>query len=150
MPATLAVGHPLPDAILSNQEGKPVSLIEAHKGRWLVLFFYPKDESAVCTKEACAFRDAYQDFQDAGAEVIGISSDSIESHLRFSRKHRLPFPLLSDPGGKLRQAWGVPKTLGFIDGRVTYVVDPQGIIRLVFSDMFNANRHMKEALGLLK
>ena len=150
MPAKLAVGDPLPPAILNDQHGKPVALDEARAERWLVLFFYPKDGSAVCTKEACAFRDAYQDFQDAGAEVIGISSDSVDSHQRFAQTHRLPFPLLSDPGGQLRNAWGVPKTLGFIDGRVTYLVDPQGIIRLAFSDMLNADRHMKEALALLK
>ena len=81
-----------------------------------MLFFYPKDGTAVCTKEACSFRDAYEDFVQAGAVVIGVSSDSAESHQAFASGHRLPFVLLADADGSLRKAFGVPKTLGIMPG----------------------------------
>jgi peroxiredoxin Q/BCP len=127
-----------------------VSLADLRRNRAVVLFFYPKDETAICTKEACAFRDAYEDFVDAGAAVIGVSSDSAESHRRFAHGHRLPFLLLADVDGSLREAFGVPKTLGMLPGRVTYVIDKEGVVRHVFSSQFSADQHVSEALAVVR
>jgi peroxiredoxin Q/BCP len=115
-----------------------------------VLYFYPADNTAGCTAEACSFRDSYEDFTDAGAVVIGVSGDSLESHDKFATKHRLPFTLVSDRDGALRKAFGVKKSLGFIDGRVTYVIDPEGIVRKVFSSQVLATKHVGEALAAIR
>ena len=112
-----------------------------------MIYFYPKDETTGCTKQACAFRDHYQDFLDAGAEVIGISSDSEESHGSFVDHYGLPFILLSDKGGELRNKFGVPASLlGLIPGRVTYIVDKQGIIKYIFNSQIRIEKHITEAL----
>ena len=116
----------------------------------VVLYFYPKDNSPGCTKEACAFRDSYEAFKDAGAEVIGVSSDSEESHGLFSLKLGLPFLLLSDEGGKIRELYGVPSSLGLIPGRVTFVIDKNGVVRHVFSSQLNAEKHIEESLRIIK
>jgi thioredoxin-dependent peroxiredoxin len=116
----------------------------------VVFYFYPKDESAVCTREACSFRDAYEDFVQAGAVVIGVSSDSPESHRTFAGRHRLPFILLADRDGSLREAYGVPSTLGILPGRVTYVIDKAGVVRHVFSSQLSADRHVAEALSMVR
>lgn len=147
---SLQIGDALPDLTLSDQEGQPVRLHDLKAGGWLVLFFYPKDETRLCTQEVCGFRDAYQDFRDAGAEVVGISSDDAGSHRRFAAKHQVPFRLLSDPQGQARQAFGVPRLLGIIQGRTTYVIDARGIIRLVFTAHLNAENHIRQALALLR
>jgi peroxiredoxin Q/BCP len=102
---TLEIGDRAPDFSLPSQDGKTVSLADFRGKNTVVLFFYPKDESPICTKEACSFRDAYEDFVKAGAAVIGISSDSAESHQRFAEHHRLPFLLLADTDGSLRKAF---------------------------------------------
>ena len=115
----------------------------------IVLFFYPKDDTPGCTKEACAFRDEFEGFRKLGAEVIGISSDSVESHRSFAEKHNLPFVLLSDEGGKVRRLYGVPYSLGLFPGRVTYVIDTEGVIRHVFSSQLGATNHVKEAFEAL-
>jgi len=115
-----------------------------------VLYFYPKDNTPACTAEACSFRDAYTAFTDAGAQVIGVSSDSADSHTAFAQRHALPFPLASDPGGGLRKAFGVPKTLGLLPGRVTYVIDRGGVVRSVFNSMFAPQKHVDAALGVIK
>jgi peroxiredoxin Q/BCP len=116
----------------------------------VVLYFYPKDDTPGCTKEACTFRDQYQDFQDAGAAVLGVSSDSSESHRKFAAKHRLPFTLLADRGGQVRKRYGVPATLGLLPGRVTFVIDAAGVVRHVFNSQLDATRHVGEALGVLQ
>src|SRR5690606_39455723 len=108
------------------------------------------DDTPGCTREACAFRDDYEAFQEAGAEVLGISSDTSESHRRFAAKHRLPFRLLADPGGKVRAAFGVPRTAGLLPGRVTYVIDREGVIRHAFNSQLAATRHVDEALAVLR
>src|SRR5437763_2026853 len=100
-------GKPAPDFELLTDEGERVKLSD-FRGKPVVLYFYPKDDTPGCTKESCTFRDQYQDFQDAGAEVIGVSSDSAESHEKFATKYRLPFILLSDRGGAVRKEYGVP------------------------------------------
>jgi peroxiredoxin Q/BCP len=116
----------------------------------VIIYFYPKDDTPGCTVEACTFRDQYQDFKELGAEVIGISSDSDQSHGRFVKKYNLPFLLLSDPDKKIRKMFGVPNDfLGLIPGRATYVVDKNGIIQFVF-DSTSAKNHIKKALDFLK
>jgi peroxiredoxin Q/BCP len=147
--AQVAVGDRAPDFTLPAANGEPVSLSE-FRGRAVVLFFYPKDNSPVCTAEACSFRDSHEVFRVAGASVIGISSDSPKSHRLFAEQNRLPFLLLSDSDGSVRERYGVPRTLGLLPGRVTYVIDADGVVRHVFSSQFQAARHVSEALGVLK
>ena len=118
--------------------------------RPVVLFFYPKDGTPDCTKEVCAFRDEHEEFGKLDAEVIGVSSDSVDSHGRFAAKHDLPFALLSDEGGKVRKMYGVPSTLGLFPGRVTFVLDKEGVVRHVFSSQLGVDKHVEEALEALR
>ena len=148
--SSVRVGDEAPDFVLPDRTGKMVRLSEFRGRKAVVLYFYPKDDTPGCTKESCAFRDSYQDFQDAGAEVIGVSSDSAESHGRFAAKHRLPFTLLADQGGQVRKRYGVPATLGLLPGRVTFVIDRAGIVRHVFNSQFQATQHVSEALEALR
>ncbi|MBN9391781.1 MAG: peroxiredoxin [Chloroflexi bacterium] len=144
------VGASAPDFTLPNSQGKPVKLSD-YKGRSaVVLYFYPKDNTPGCTAEACSFRDSYDVFKEAGAEVIGVSSDSSDSHQGFADKHALPFVLLSDQGGSVRKLYGVPTTFGLLPGRVTYVIDKDGIVRHIFNSQFGATKHVEEALRILK
>ena len=145
----LAAGAPAPDFTLEDQNGKRVSLADFKGRRNVVVYFYPKDDTPGCTKEACLFRDQFEDFSDVGAEVIGISSDSAASHRAFAAKHELPFTLLSDSDGVVREAFGVPATLGLLPGRVTYVIDKQGVIRHAFNSQLSPARHVAEALQVL-
>jgi peroxiredoxin Q/BCP len=144
------VGSIAPDFILPSQSGQMVSLKDFIGEKPLVLFFYPKDGTLGCTKEACAFRDDYEGFGNLEAEVIGISSDSVESHRSFAAKHNLPYTLLSDEERKVRKLYGVPNTLGLFPGRVTYVIDREGIVRHVFSSQLGAEKHVEEALIALR
>jgi peroxiredoxin Q/BCP len=139
-------GDAAPNVTLHLHTGETIPLADLYRDHVVVLFFYPKDGTAICTKEACAFRDSYEQFTDAGATVVGVSSDSAENHQQFAEQHRLPFLLATDPDGALRKAFGVPKTLGFLPGRTTYVTDRQGVIRAVFSAQFAAERHVQAAL----
>jgi peroxiredoxin Q/BCP len=116
----------------------------------IVLYFYPKDESKGCTRQACEFRDKYEVFTDLGAEVIGLSSDDIKSHESFAKKYNLPFILLSDNENKVRKLYGVKSTFGVIPGRVTFVIDKKGIIKSIFSSQFNFKKHIDESLETLK
>ena len=149
MPA-LAVGDAAPPFTAVLQDGSTFDSSSVIGKKAVVLFFYPKDHTPVCTKEACAFRDSYEAFAAAGAEVIGVSSDSPASHRSFVEKHRLPFPIISDPDRKLRKLFGVPNPLGVIPGRVTYVIDRQGVIRLVFSALFASHDHVEKALAAVQ
>jgi len=146
----LLSGTQAPEFTLNDQHGKAVALADFRGKKNVVVYFYPKDDTPGCTKESCAFRDHYTAFSDVGAEVLGISSDSEASHKAFAEKHRLPFSLLSDKGGKVRSAFGVPATLGLLPGRVTYVIDKQGVIRHAFNSQINATKHVDEALDVLK
>lgn len=146
----IGVGDEAPDFELLDGSGRAVRLRDFRGKQPVVLYFYPKDDTPGCTKEACTFRDQYEDFRALGAEVIGISSDSQESHARFVEKHRLPFRLLSDRGGLVRKAYGVPATFGLIPGRVTFVIDTQGIVRHVFNSQTQAAQHVHEALETLR
>lgn len=147
---SLRVGDRVPGLSLSAHDGRVISLNQVSISQTIVLFFYPADNTPICTAEACAFRDAYQDFVEGGAAVIGISGDSQTTHGAFARAQNLPYSLVSDPDGELRRAFGVPKGLGFLPGRVTYVIDRQGIVRHVFKSQFFGRRHMQEALRVVR
>ena len=144
------VGDRAPDFTLLSLTGEPVSLSSFLGKKDVVLYFYPKDNTPGCTAEACSFRDSYEVFQEAGAEVIGISSDSEKSHQQFAKQHHLPFILLSDLGGVVRKHYGVPATFGLLPGRVTYIIDKQGIVRHIFSSQFSPQMHVAEALKVLQ
>jgi peroxiredoxin Q/BCP len=146
----LTVGDRVPDFALPDQDGTIVSLRDLLTTGCLVLFFYPKDDSPGCTAEACAFRDEHETLAEAGACVAGVSADDVASHRRFAGKHRLPYRLLSDRDGELRRRFGVPKTLGLLAGRVTYVIDAHGIVRHVFNSQFRTRQHVEEALRLVR
>jgi peroxiredoxin Q/BCP len=147
--AGVEAGQRAPDFTLPDASGRPVRLAD-FAGKPVVLYFYPKDDTPGCTKEACSFRDQYEDFQEAGAVVVGVSSDSSESHRKFAAKHRLPFTLLSDRDGEVRRRYGVPATLGLLPGRVTFVIDGAGVVRHVFNSQLDATRHVTEALETLR
>ena len=140
----LGVGDCLPSFCLDDQDGDQRTP-EMVRGRWLVLFFYPKDDTPGCTIQACSFRDSSAAFQELGAEVWGISGDDAISHRRFATRHGLNFPLLVDRNNSLRRSLGVPKALGLMPGRVTYVVDGEGVIRHVFSNLLDGPAHVREA-----
>jgi thioredoxin-dependent peroxiredoxin len=146
MARSVQVGDKAPDFTLPSQAGEPVRLEDRLGERVVVLYFYPKDDTRGCTAQACAFRDSHEAFTDAGAEVIGVSSDSVSKHAAFAGKHNLPFTLLSDQGGQVRKRYGVPAVLGLLPGRVTYVIDRQGQVRHVFNSMTNIDQHVKDAL----
>ena len=143
----LTVGDRMPDFTATLQDGSAFDSTRLRGAKALVLFFYPKDNTPVCTQEACAFRDAYADFVRADVEVVGVSSDSPASHRRFAEKHRLPFPIISDADGSLRRLFGVPRALGIFPGRVTYVIDREGIVQLVYNATLAAEPHVRKALA---
>ncbi len=145
----VGVGEPAPDFRLLSNRGDYVSLHD-FLGKKLVVYFYPKDFTRGCTAEACSFRDSYEAFKDLGAEVIGISSDNQNTHNAFAKEHGLPFILLSDTDGSVRKAYGVKKSLGLFDGRVSFVIDKKGIVRHMFSSQVRATAHVAEAMNVLK
>lgn len=145
---TITAGQTVPEFSLPDQDGATVTSSQL-RGAWSVVYFYPKDDTPGCTAESCSFRDNFEAFTDAGAKVIGISSDSVESHKAFAQKHRLPFTLLADTDGAVRKQFGVTKTLGLLPGRVTYVIDPDGVVRKVFSSQFKPKKHIDEALATI-
>lgn len=129
--------------------GKVVHLKDYIGKKTLVIYFYPKDETAGCTAEACTFRDRYELFKKAEAEVIGISGDSVDSHTNFSTKYKLPFTILSDEDNSVRKSYGVKATFGLIPGRVTYIIDKKGVVRHIFVSQFNPKKHVDEALKII-
>jgi peroxiredoxin Q/BCP len=143
-------GQTAPSFTLKDASGRAVSLDALVASGPVVLFFYPRDDSPICTREACAFRDAYEDFVAAGATVVGVSSDSEGTHRRFAERQRLPFVLLSDPDGATRKAYGVRPTLGLLAGRVTFVIDGSGIVQLAFSAQLQAAGHVEQALEAVR
>ena len=143
------VGDAAPDFTLPDQRGRPVRLHELTETKNVALYFYPKDSTPGCTAEARAFRDAYGAFTAADTEVIGVSADSVKSHERFAASERLPFLLLSDRDGAVRELYGVERTLGVLPGRVTYVIGRGGVVRHVYSSQLHATRHSREALQAL-
>ena len=148
--SAISIGEQAPDFTLKSQDGQDVALKDFLGKKSVVLYFYPKDNTPTCTKEACSFRDSYKAFTDAGAEVLGVSSDDQKSHEGFAEKQHLPFKLLSDPGAAVRKLYGVPSTIGVIPGRVTFVIDQGGIVRMTFNSQTDAEKHVTEALRVLK
>ena len=145
----VAVGDKAPQFTATLQDGGTFDSASLSGRKSLVLFFYPKDNTPVCTQQACAFRDAYEQFVKADVEVIGVSSDSPASHRRFAEKHRLPFPIISDHDSALRKLFGVPRAWGIFPGRVTYVIDKEGIVRLVYNATLAAEPHVRKALDAI-
>jgi peroxiredoxin Q/BCP len=146
---SIQIGDSLPNFTAFKQDG--TNFTSQHiQNKPVVIYFYPKDNTPGCTSQACSFRDAYQDFQDLGAEVIGVSGDSVRSHQGFQQKYKLPFVLLSDENRKLRKLFGVPTALfGLIPGRVTYVFNSKGVCIYIF-DSLNAKNHIAKALLALQ
>jgi len=144
----LAIGDEIPRFVLKDQHGKEFDVADYIGEKTLVIYFYPKDESPGCTKQACAFRDSFADYTDAGAMVIGINSGSVESHKAFAEKHQLPFTLLSDPGNDVLKAFGVKNVL-FLTGRETFVVDLDGRLAFKYRALMNAPRHNDKVLDFL-
>jgi thioredoxin-dependent peroxiredoxin len=140
-----------PDFTLPSASGQMVRLSDFRGKSTVVLYFYPKDMTAGCTAEACAFRDSYEVFKEAGAEVIGVSADSPESHREFIKRNHLSFTLLSDVDNAVRKRYGATGSwpFGNMAGRVTYVIDREGVVRHAFSSQINMTKHVKEALRVL-
>jgi peroxiredoxin Q/BCP len=151
----IQAGEPAPPFELTDAKGKPVAL-EDLAGRHVVLYFYPKDDTPGCTKEACGFRDAWDDLQQLGVVVLGVSPDSADSHARFAEKYRLPFPLLSDPDKRVMQAYGAwgektsygKKTTGVI--RSTVWIGPDGRVRRHWPRVADAETHPDQVLAALR
>ena len=147
----LIIGDNCPDFELNNQFGERIKIKELIGKKTLVIYFYPKDDTPGCTKEACSFRDAYEDFIALNCEVIGISSDSEKAHKKFADKHRLTFQLLSDANKHVRKLFGVPGNLfGLIPGRVTYIIDLEGKIKGVFNSQLDPFGHIAKAMEVVK
>lgn len=144
------VGEEAPDFNLPNQDGEKVSLSSFRGEKNVVLFFYPKDFSPGCTAQACHFRDQYEDFTDLGAEVVGVSDDTVESHKQFLDEYLLPFQLLSDEGGRVRKGYGSTKGFGFLPGRYTFIIDKDGVVRHIFTSEIDMKKHIDEALRILR
>jgi thioredoxin-dependent peroxiredoxin len=148
--AKVGVGDRAPDFDLPSTTGENVKLSSFAGKKAVVLFFYPKDESYGCTAEACDFRDNHGAFAKAGAEVLGVSADSIASHKKFQDKNSLPMTLLSDPDNRVRDEYGVKATLGLLPGRVTFVIDREGVVRYVYDSQLRFTRHVQKALEIVK
>ena len=144
------IGDIAPDFSLESASGQRVSLSDFRGMKSVVLYFYPKDETTGCTREACGFRDSYEAFKRLGAEVLGVSSDSSESHRKFAEHHTLPFTLLSDPKKVVRKLYGVRSSIGIIPGRVTYIIDREGRVIHIFNSQTRPEEHVREALRILK
>jgi peroxiredoxin Q/BCP len=145
----LRPGDKLPHFILNDENRIPID-ISAINGKFLVIYFYPKDDTKGCIREACSFRDSFNKLLEADVIVYGVSSDRPSSHLRFKTKYELPFSLLSDTNGELRKLLGVPSDLfGLIPGRVTYVFDPEGRLIKVYKSQLSPEKHVQEALKVI-
>jgi peroxiredoxin Q/BCP len=146
----VAVGDRAPDFVLPDGSGTPVRLSALLGTGPVVLYFYPGDFTPACVAEACAFRDSAEEFAAAGAAVVGVSGDPPGRHAWFAGKLRLPFRLLSDADGAVRALYGVPRTLGLMPGRVTYVIDGAGLVRMAFTSQLRPGAHVKRALAVVR
>jgi len=143
----MKVGDKIPSFSLKDQHGQDLNIDDFVGTTAMVIYFYPKDDTPGCTKEACSFRDSYEEFTDRNIKVIGISADDVKSHLDFARKYNLPFSLLSDPDNKVRKLFGVKSSfLGLIPGRVTYVVNKKGVIIFMYDSQLKSEQHIEQAL----
>lgn len=145
----IEVGDKVPSFTLNDQNGN-LFTVDSTIGKPMVIYFYPKDDTPGCTKEACKFRDEFEQFKDVSALVLGISSDSVSSHKKFKEKYNLPFTLLADINNEVRKLFGVPKSMIFLPGRVTYVIDKNGIVQYIFNSQFKAEKHIENALKKLR
>ena len=147
----LDIGHKAPSFKLKDHNGDDFNLFEALGKDAIVLYFYPKNETPGCTKEACAFRDLHDEFRGLNAKIVGVSQDSVSSHQAFRTNRKLPFTLLSDPEGQIAKLYDVGSgLLGLVPGRVTYVIDKEGIIKSAFSSQLNIGRHVRDALAVVR
>jgi len=147
----IGVGSTIPSFSLKDQFGKDFDINSVKGKKNLVIYFYPKDDSPGCTKEACSFRDQFEVFSEYDAVIIGISAQSVESHLDFANKYRLNYTLLSDEGNNVRKLFDVPTNLfGLLPGRVTYVIDKAGKVVFIFNSQIQAEKHIEEAIRILK
>ncbi len=143
----LKVGDKIPSFQLKDQSGENFDIDQYIGNTAMVIYFYPKDDTPGCTKEACSFRDSYEAFTDKNIKVIGISSDDVESHKNFAAKYNLPFTLLADTESEVRDLFGVKNNaFGLIPGRVTYVIDQKGEIIFMYDSQFKAAKHIEEAI----
>jgi thioredoxin-dependent peroxiredoxin len=149
MSSKLKPGDKAPDFELFDQNLNKFKLSDYFNKKPIVIFFYPKDETMMCTKEACCFRDHYTEFQEHGAEVIGISCDSVEKHQHFANKHNLPYRILSDRDGIVKQQYGLTRVLGIIPARETFIINKEGIIAKIYKDAFSGEEHVEKALEAL-
>ena len=146
----IEVGDTVPSFSLPDQDGRLVNISDYLGKKQLVIFFYPQDGSLTCTREACYFRDLADVFEEAGAEVIGISGQSVESHKTFAAVNNLKYKLLSDRSNQVRKLFGVPSRIfGLISGRVTYVIDRDGKVIFIFNSQTDIQRHVDEALKIV-
>lgn len=148
--ARLEIGNRAPDFTLPSSNGEKISLSQFLGKKKVVIFFYPMDESPVCSREAEAFKNKYKAFKELDAEVLGISSQSVESHKSFIKHHNLPYFLLSDLDNDVRKLYGVSSTLGIVPKRVTFVIDKEGNINYIFSSQLQPAKHAEQALLALK
>ena len=146
----IKVGDMAPGFALKNSDGTELSLSSYKGKKAVVLYFYPKDNTPFCVAESVMFRKRYEEFEKAGAEIIGISSDSPESHQKFAEKHKLPYPLLSDSQNEVRENYGVPAPLKIVPGRTTYIIDKDGKVQHEFTSQFDVNSHVLLAMKSLK
>ena len=146
----LEIGDKVPGFTAASDSGEDFISSDIIGKKPVVIYFYPKNFTPGCTKEACDFRDSYADFKSLGAEVIGVSADGVKSHTRFKNRYKLPFIFLSDAKGGLRKLFGVKsELLGLLPGRETYVIDKDGIVRLKFNSL-NASKHLGKAMAKIK
>lgn len=146
----LKIGDKAPDFTLQTAEGNDFQLSQTLLQHNVVMYFYPKNDTRGCTAQACSFRDQYEVFRENNAQVIGISSDDTTSHQQFSAKHQLPFTLLSDAKGQVRKLYRVPRTFGIVPGRVTYLIDKEGVVRYAFNSQLKPLEHVTKTLDVLK
>lgn len=149
MPA-LRPGDAAPTLAMTTHDGETLSLADYQGQHPVVLYFYPRDDTPICTQEACGFRDAYDDFRAAGAVVIGVSGDSQASHRRFVATHDLPFLLVADTDGAVRKAFGLPSGISLFNKRITFVIDRDGVICHAFEARLAAGQHVDEALAVVR
>jgi len=144
----IEVGDKIPSFTLKDENNIDFDITKIKSP--LIIYFYPKDETPGCIKEACKFRDEFESFVDLGIRVIGISADNSESHKKFKEKYKLPFTLLADTNNSVRKMFGVPKSMLFLPGRVTYVIDKKGIVKYIFNSQFGAEKHIENSLKYLR
>lgn len=145
----IQIGEKFPEFSLPDQGGEERNIYDLMGTKGIVIFFYPKDESPGCTRQACMFRDSFEEFTRIGIGLVGISSDSVKSHKDFAENHKLPFTILSDKGGKIRKNIKIPANLlGLLPGRVTILLDNRGVIRHIINSQIKIETHIEESINV--